>query len=133
MAKRARRKVLPPVLLKNPDFSVQLFTQLWLENNAIAKIARRFKTSEETIRVAADILQLKQKCEIVKDTALECQPGDPTPEDIAAQTALMRQNWHDAEFRARANGMRAVDTAWRPPSYSFDASSASFNAATPGY
>lgn len=41
------------------------------------------------------------------------RPGDPTPAEIAAQTALIRETWSEWTCRKRA-GM-AVEPHWLPP------------------
>jgi hypothetical protein len=41
------------------------------------------------------------------------RPADPTPLEIATQTALIRNNWTDEDFRQRSGADRR--RGWQPP------------------
>ena len=112
-------------------FTAAEFRALWLRGAPIATLSAQLNRTSSQLTTLARNYNLPtraQVCVAVREQReLEQQFSDPSPEEIAARAAIIRNNWTPEEANARIVGY--VCSGWSAPSYTYSTSQGAFQSA----
>jgi len=84
----------------------ELFAELWYAGASVPEIASRVGCQQPTVYT------LRLKLGLPRRPRVPCTSKDPTPEEIVARSAEVRERWSDEERERRAVGK---PEAWGVP------------------
>jgi hypothetical protein len=103
---------------KQIEISIPELHRVWNSKLHIDEVAKRLKITRTRLYALAREHKLPRR-PLVRPEKFEFdEETDPSPEDIAQQTALLRSTWSETEMLRRAG--KSTNTRWDMPQYAYN-------------